>query len=433
MIYKSKTTLKGAKQNRINILLLGIGGGKHKGALLTDTIALLSVNPQTYESAILSIPRDLYVKIPKTNSYTKINALYTYGIKNENTTSNQAVSLVKKSVENITGQKIHYYIILDFDGFKEIINTLGGIDLEVENDILDHHYPGPNYSYETFKLSKGFHHLDADTALKYARVRHIKGGDFGRARRQQQIIASVREKALSLKILTNPFKINAIFDSLGNHLKTNIQPNEIIPFIKLAKNINIHQTTNEVLDAWSKDSLLKSTHIPLGGVQAYVLIPKDKSYSSIQNLAKNIFNLKTIEETKKKINQEKAKIAVLVPSYNAYVHFKTLFQKWDYHIQPYNYIQYSKFCQPNKETIINYSTKNKLFTLSDLAGKFNLNIQTVKPKKSDKKNIDIILCLFKNSYKYFTEEDGKVNQENLEENNELNIIDEKGNVIINKN
>ncbi len=414
---KDKIKLKGEKGNRINILLLGIGGEKHKGKYLTDTLALASINPKTYQSSILSIPRDLYVKIPDSTFHTKINALYTYGLRNKKMSQKKSLALIEKSIEEITGENIHYYIIIDFIGFKKIINILGGVNVEVKDDIYDSHYPGPNYSYETFKISKGFHHLDAETALKYARVRHTKGGDFGRAYRQQQIIASAREKALSLKILANPIKIIKLLNTLGEHLQTNITPAEIPNIIALLKNINIYQTTNKVLDAWSKDSLLKSTHVPLGGVSAYVLLPKAKNYSQVHLLSKNIFNLKKLTEIKEKIKKENAIIELITPNYKSFLSFKKVMQEWGYTKIIYRNAKYQKKCLSKKDTITSNAQIKKLFTLNDLANKLNvdisyknLNTSTLKNNllSSKQKIPDITLCLTSETVNYFSQPSKKV-------------------------
>lgn len=438
-INKDKIKPKGAENNRINILLLGIGGTEHKGKYLTDTIALVSINPKTYQSAILSIPRDLYVQIPNSNYHTKINALYTYGLRNKELSSKDSVRLITESVEEITNETIPYYIILDFNGFKKIIETLEGVNITVENDIYDSHYPGPNYSYQTFQISKGFHHLDAETALKYARVRHTKGGDFGRAHRQQQIIASAREKALSLKILANPSKTITLLNALGDHLRTNI-PLEEVPFmIALIKNINIHQATTKVLDAWSKDSLLRSTHVPLGGISAYVLRPKAKNYSQIHLLSKNIFNLNKLEEFQEKISNEKAQIMLLSSNYITFESFKNTLLRWHYKaIAPYNEFLYKTYCPKNQDALLSYTAKEKIFTLDDLAGKLDIKVtylnqsnDTNTNNQSTKKetSYDIILCISNSTAKYFDIQDKSAISQftHLQE-----VLGEDGKVFINK-
>ncbi len=434
---KDKIKLKGETDNRINILLLGIGGIEHKGKYLTDTIALVSINPQTYQSAILSIPRDLYVEIPNSNYRTKINALYTYGMRNKNLTSEESVELITKAVEKITAQEIHYHAILDFAGFTEIIETIDGVNVQVENDIYDSRYPGPNYSYQTFQIEKGFHHLDAETALKYARVRHTKGGDFGRAHRQQQIIASAREKALSLKILANPNKIFSLLNTLGDHLKTNISVEELPAMLSLIKNINIHQATTKVLDAWSTDSLLRSTHVPLGGVSAYVLIPKAKNYSQIHSLSKNIFNLDKLREFQEKITTENANISFLSPDYKAFTLFKKTLLEWGYKTTTsYNKAAYKKYCTNTEDSILSYTAKEKIFTLNDLTERLDTKITylpqpttTSKNKKRSQKNTyDILLCISSDTAQYFNTQE----KENSKEDSEYlqKILTEDGKVFI---
>jgi len=182
---------KGAKE-RINVLVLGKAVPNYPGSDLTDTIILASINPQTFESSLLSIPRDLLVKIPNTNRLTKINAVYVYGLKLGG--QQKGIDLLKRVITDITGQRVDYYAMVNFTAFEKSIDVLGGVDLEVTEDIYDNRYPGPHFSYQTFEIKKGRHHLDGPTALKYVRVRHNSGGDFGRARRQQQVIEAAKEK-----------------------------------------------------------------------------------------------------------------------------------------------------------------------------------------------------------------------------------------------
>lgn len=441
-VNKDKIKLKGENNDRINILLLGIGGGEHKGKYLTDTIALVSINPKTYQSAILSIPRDLYVKIPNSHYHTKINALYTYGIRNKDLSSRESVKLITQSVEEITNEDIHYHIILDFAGFEEIIDVLDGVNVEVENDIYDTRYPGPNYSYQTFKIARGFHHLDAKTALKYARVRHTKDGDFGRAHRQQQIIASAREKSLSLKVLANPTKIIKLMNTLGNHLKTNISVEEIPAMVSLIKNINIHQATTKVLDAWSKNSLLRSTHIPLGGVSAYVLRPRGKNYSQIHTLSENIFDLDKLEEFQERIKKEDANVRLLTSDYATFELFKQTLSEWEYKIVgSHSQASYKKYCRKNEDAILSYTGKEKIFTLNDLAGRLDTEVNYIEQSDNTKKasedtnvnrnnngvNYDIMLCITPVTAKYFN-----VTKKSDEKSDEAQrVLSDDGKVFIN--
>ena len=235
--------LQGEQYGRINILLVGLAGKNYPGANLTDSIIVASINPKTYQTALLSIPRDLYVQIPNTNSYTKINALYARA-QDSDASGKSGIDDLKKTIADITGQPIDYYIALDFDGFKQIINELGGIKVQVPKDLHDERYPGPNYSYETFDIKAGLQNLDGETALKFARTRHDEDGDFGRAYRQQLILEAARSKAFSLGTILNIPEVSRLLDTLGEHLRTNIQLDELNSFFDLIGKIDTHTTLN---------------------------------------------------------------------------------------------------------------------------------------------------------------------------------------------
>ena len=190
--------LKHEDPNRLNILLLGLAGEHRPGSNLTDTIMIASIDLSTKRVALISLPRDLYVKIPQTEQWTKINSVYQYGLRANNQDRKMGAQIISQTVSQVTNLSMDYFVILSFQGFTEFIDAIGGVDIMNEIDIYDNRYPGLNYSYETFSLEKGFHHLNGDTALKYARERHDDPeGDFGRAKRQQQIIESAKRKFFS--------------------------------------------------------------------------------------------------------------------------------------------------------------------------------------------------------------------------------------------
>jgi LCP family protein required for cell wall assembly len=304
---QEKITLEGENDGRINILMLGIAGENKPGKNLTDTIIIMSINTTTKKIGLLSLPRDLYTNIPKTTKYTKINSVYQYGLDND-----QGITPIKETVENITGLNIPYFLVVDFEGFEKIIDNLGGINVNVERDIYDARYPGPNYSYETFEIKKGLQKIDGATALKYARERHNDPeGDFGRAKRQQQVIQAVKNKAFSLKTFFNFITINNLLDTLGNHVKTNIQLDEIKSFIELSRQVDTQNISTTVVDAWKKDSLLKVSHVFYGDTRAFILVPRAGNYSEIQELSSNIFNLDFATKKNKAIIKEEAKIAII--------------------------------------------------------------------------------------------------------------------------
>lgn len=320
-----RISLKGEESERINILLLGIAGKGKPGGDLTDTIMIASIDTKNKKIALLSLPRDLYTSLPKSNYSAKINSLYKYGLSND-----QDVNPLREAVENITNLSIDYHLVVNFSGFEKFIDDIGGINVEVHQDIYDPAYPGPNYSYETFELKKGFHKLDGATALKYARERHNDPeGDFGRAKRQQQVIQAAKNKVFSTKTLFNPFAINKLLDTLGENIKTNLTLEEIDSFVKLTKNLDTQNINNAVVDAWKEDSLLKVSHIFYENTRAFVLVPRIGNYTEIQDLAKNVFDLKVLEQRKLEIKNENPAIALIdnTGNYQTYSKVKNLLDK----------------------------------------------------------------------------------------------------------
>lgn len=299
--------LKGESEGRVNILLLGRAGEKYPGRNLTDTVMLLSLDTKAKRVGLLSLPRDLFAPIPASGFSTKINSLYQIGL-NEN----RGVELLRGSIAEITGQDIHYYAMIDFDGFERMIDALGGIQVEVMRDIYDPRYPGKNYSYETFELKKGWQKLDGKTALKYARERHDDPeGDFGRAKRQQQIMQAVRDKAWSLPTLLNPFALSGMLESLGESVTTDVAPEEISRFIELAETLDTKNIATVVIDAWKKESLLRVSHVESNGVRAFILVPRSGTWEEIRDRAKHLFDADKEEQRLAAIKTEAANILVV--------------------------------------------------------------------------------------------------------------------------
>lgn len=422
--------LRGGQRDRINLLLLGMGGEGHKGKYLTDTIMLVSINPRTYQTAFLSIPRDLYVKIPETSIHTKINAVYAYETENGRKTANQPLETLKKLIQEITGQPIDYYLALDFDGFKKIIDDLGGIEVEVVQDIHDERYPGPNFSYQTFSLEKGFHHLDGETALKYARVRHVAGGDFGRAKRQQEVLIAAKNKAFSREVFLNPSKVLAVMNDLGEHLRTDISLEEIPAFWELAKNVNVYQATTRGLDAWSENALLASSHILLGGQNAYVLLPREKNYFSIQTMAENIFDLNFLERQKAAIAKENPSVALFSAG------GRTERALWALKKMGYNQNKLlskrdlpGQVCSEKSLLYYKKESASKLFSLDRLAK--GLEIEVAELAADVKLEQDFLLCLTERDWLYFSQQ----NQEEAEEDEALkekSVLGPDGQILINQ-
>lgn len=286
LLVNPEKELKGEGSDRINFLLMGIGGPGHQGAYLADTIIIASIKPSTNEVATISIPRDLYVEIPGF-SWRKINNALAFG--NEADYPGGGEALLTKVVAQVTGLPIHYYARIDFAGFRKVIDDLGGIDVYIDNSFTDYEYPDYSYGYQTISFTKGWEHMSGERALQYVRSRHGtsgEGSDFARSKRQQKVLLAIKEESLSLNTFINPSSIISALNDLGNHNKTNMEVWEMLKLPKLVKDVKKDQLITQVLDTSPGGLLYSETTID----GAYILQPKAGDFSEIQYLAKNIFN-----------------------------------------------------------------------------------------------------------------------------------------------
>jgi LCP family protein required for cell wall assembly len=286
LVSSNDKPVTGQNDDRINFLLLGIGGSGHQGPELTDTIIFGSLQPSTKEVGLISIPRDLNVDIPG-YGYRKINNVNAYA---EIANRGSGPEAAAETVEEILGQEVHYTLKVDFKGFEEIIDDIGGIDVYVDKAFTDPTYPLDDElgSVETISFSTGWQHMDGATALKFARSRHGtngEGSDFARAARQQKILLAVKDKALSLGVLLNPAKLNRIIGTIQDNVDTNMNLWEFIRFAKFIPDITSDKIAMHVLD--NRSGLLYETN--LNG--AYVLLPYEEDWSELHALADNIFSV----------------------------------------------------------------------------------------------------------------------------------------------
>ena len=303
---QKRTLLKGEVDGRINILLLGRAGQHYPGRDLTDTVMIMSIDVTTKKIALLSLPRDLYVPIGDGGYFTKLNALYQYG-----QNRGEGAETLRQTIEHITGLPIHYFFTLDFDGFEQAVDALGGIDVNVLRDFYDPRYPGKNYSYETFEIHKGYQKLDGITTLKYVRERHNDPeGDFGRAKRQQQVIQAIKGKAFSLGTMFNIFTINKLIDTLGESIKTDMSLTDIESLFGMIKTLDTENIVTVVIDAWKKDSLLRVSHVAVGDIAAFILVPRVGNWSELQERSEQIFHLDALRERQAKIGKEKSTVSL---------------------------------------------------------------------------------------------------------------------------
>lgn len=328
------------ENDRLNVLLLGMAGGSHDGATLTDTVMVVSYNTKTKTAKLISLPRDFWIE----KHSKKINALYQMGLNED-----QGLSFTRSEVGEILGITIPYAVRVDFSGFVKAVDTLGGIEVGVQKSFDDYFYPVPgrekdlcDYSeavmeidekkaqelgvksgqlkvlldkdkniatlaaepakdiaytdhlvfkffpcrFEHLSFKAGTELMSGDKALKFVRSRHgsgDEGSDFARSKRQQLVIQAFLDKALSTKTLLNPQKVISLLQTLGASVDSDIPSEAYLELGSLVK--QVRGVSNIVIDASGKDSLLVVP--PVGKYGAFVVVPRSKDYSEIHQFIKD--------------------------------------------------------------------------------------------------------------------------------------------------
>lgn len=277
LLFNKEVSLK-QTDNKVNILLLGIGGGNHEGPNLSDTIIFANLDPKNNKVTLVSIPRDLWIP-DLTGVNKKINGAYADG---ESIKRGGGLALAEAVVRSITGQQVDYGIRIDFSGFVKAIDVVGGLDINVDNTFDDYLYPIDGKEDDTCGYSKediqtflatdsaeqdiakkfycrykhlhfnsGLQHMDGETALEYVRSRHaigVEGSDFARSKRQENVINAFKDKVISAQTLINPGKIISLYSILKDSIDTDIKQSEFDDFIRLAEKMKNAKIQSGVMD-----------------------------------------------------------------------------------------------------------------------------------------------------------------------------------------
>lgn len=327
-----KDELKGEENGRINVLLLGMRGENVPGGgLLADTIMVLSLHPKdekipndTARASLVSVPRDLFVKVPGREEQRKINAVYALG---EERGKGGGIEDMRTIVGEVTGQTIPYAVVINFQGFIDLVNAIGGITVNLNESFTEgmqfrephvcdanvytvptrppqyeHKYytrsEGTRYIAKSyllcynkdqecggvFELPAGPNELDGTKALCYARARY-QSNDFRRAERQQQVIQAIKDKALTAGTLTDFGKINGLLDSLGDNLRVNTEAWEAKRFFELYQGNQDAKLTQRVLEDSEEGLLYAPAATPEHG---YILLPRGDNYDRIRALFQSL-------------------------------------------------------------------------------------------------------------------------------------------------
>ena len=321
--------LDGEENGRINVVLLGMRGkGVTGGGTLADTIMVVSIkrieNPEgiaSYKISMVSVPRDLYVTMSGTTSNMKINSVYHYG---EEKGNGQGMEAMKQVLEDITGQKMHYGAEVNFAGFKQVVDALGGVEVDLAEKFIepvqfheqkvcdgdnngvftvksgeyqnkiDHRgklvaqYPLCYNATEEcggiFTVPAGISILDGEKALCYVRAR-ATSSDFDRARRQQEVMGQLKKKALSMGVLTDFGKIQELFTAVSGNMNTDLELWEMQRFFDLYKKIGDDVPVEHKVLENSEEGLLYSHE---GDERGYILMPRGDTYDKIREMFANI-------------------------------------------------------------------------------------------------------------------------------------------------
>ena len=234
---------------RVNILVMGIDQREHEqGPWRTDTMLLLTIDPVTVSGGMLSIPRDLWVPIPgyqegRINTAHYLGEAYDY--------PGGGPALAVKTTQYNLGVPIHYYARFNFTAFEQVVDLIGGIDIYVEEEINDSTYPDEAYGYDPLHIPASWQHLNGEMALKYARTRHSTGGDFDRAKRQQQVLLAIFEQVPRLELLPQfASRAPELWQALQGAAETDLTLDQIVALAQLASEVDQENIRYGVVDEY---------------------------------------------------------------------------------------------------------------------------------------------------------------------------------------
>ena len=194
---------------RVNIVLMGYGGTGHDGAQLTDSMMVISLIPSTGSTTLISVPRDLWVQVPpNSGQYAKINTAYETGLASgyEGLPAGRLAggAMAAQKVAEVTGLDVRYWVTIDFSGFRELVDALGGIEVNVPTAFTANYPinddPAINAGWKTIHFNTGPQHMNGEQAIEYARARYVtdppsEGTDFARSARQQLLMHAILARA----------------------------------------------------------------------------------------------------------------------------------------------------------------------------------------------------------------------------------------------
>ncbi len=282
----SESSALQADDGRFDILLLGMRGENMPGGgLLADSIMVASFDTENKRVGLISVPRDLWVQIPGTSERGKLNSVYAHW---ESGGKGQGIEKMKEMTGTITGLKIDKAVVINFAGFKQLVDAVGGIDVKLSKPFAEtQQFVEGQECGGSFSLPAGTVHLNGEKALCYSRAR-VQTNDFDRSKRQQVVLQALKAKLISLGTLADFSKVNNILNIVGANVKTDMTPEEMKGFYDQYANMKDAEIFQLVFEN-SEKGLLEVP--PAGTGLGYVLIPRagQDNYSVMQEACKNVF------------------------------------------------------------------------------------------------------------------------------------------------
>jgi cell envelope-related function transcriptional attenuator common domain len=256
-----------------NIVLFGVDSRTPTDHGRTDSIIIATVDKNAKVVKLTSIMRDMYVKIGSTSSMNRINAAYSFG----------GPELALKTLNNIFGLDLKYYALIDFKAFQELVDKVGGIDVDVKDyevKEINYYIQSVNGASATLLTGPGFQHLNGQQALSFARIRKVGNGDYERTERQRLVLKCVADKVKQVNIL----KIPQFLTTLASYAQTNVPIQKIISL---------------GITAYKFNSSVETMRVPVDGYfqpqdvnGASVLVPDIAA--NAQFVREFIYNVKTV-------------------------------------------------------------------------------------------------------------------------------------------
>jgi len=275
---------------RVNILVLGIAGGNHDGPTLSDSITVMNYDTKANAVRSIGVPRDVWSGTLR----DKINSAYAYG---EAKVEGGGLRLSKAEVGSIIGSPIQYALVIDFHEFINLIDLMGGVEVQIERSFIDNEFPiegkeadecGGDIEfkcrYKTVSFKKGSGHMDGETALSFVRSRNAEGdegSDFSRSKRQQLVIGAIKEKVAKIVLTFNLGKIESLYGSVNKLVKRDISNQQLT---YLVRNMIFHRNFKQGTTALPQQLFAVPDYNDYEG--KYVLVPEDASFSALHSYVK---------------------------------------------------------------------------------------------------------------------------------------------------